>query len=75
METGKTIKSEYYASKLFCGKLESSAGILPKRYYHISGGDVNKMVCGSGNRMLPAIILLWKILQSRTFLNKRLTNY
>jgi hypothetical protein len=45
----KDDQAECYASKLFCGKLERQAGILPERYYHISGGNVNKMVCGSGN--------------------------
>jgi hypothetical protein len=44
METGKTIRPEDYASKLFCGKLERPAATLlkPKKYYHISGGNVNE---------------------------------
>jgi aminoglycoside phosphotransferase (APT) family kinase protein len=46
--------------KLFCGKLEKQAGILPERYYHISGGNVNKMACGSGIRKPPAIVFVMK---------------
>jgi hypothetical protein len=47
METGKTIRPEDNARKLFCGIGKVSRDTAEfEKYYHISGGNVNKMICG-----------------------------